>query len=280
MHYYIGLPEWRHPGWYANKPDNPLAVYAQHFSSIEGNSTFYAPPSEKSVAAWRESVPASFRFCFKFPREISHEAQLRHCGADLRVFFDRLAPLAERIGVYWLQMGPKFSPRDLPDLERFLGQLPADFRYGIEVRHDGFFKKDDQEQRFNRLLAERGINRVMFDTRTLFAHPEADDASREALRKKPRFPLRVVATGDYPVVRFISPMDISLAERALGQWAAKVHEWIGEDRTPILFFHTPDIREAPQLAQRFAQEMIKLDQCYAPLPLWPSPHEQDSLTLF
>lgn len=280
MHYFIGMPEWRHPGWYAHRPDSPLSVYAKHFNSIEGNSTFYALPSEKSVAAWRESVPAHFRFCFKFPRDISHEAQLRHCGADLRVFFDRLAPLADKMGILWLQMGPQFTPQHLPELARFLSQLPPDFRYGIEVRHDGFFRKDDTEARFNRLLADRGINRVMFDTRKLFAHPAHDDASREALKKKPRFPLHVLATGESPLVRFISPMDLTLAHQALAQWADKVCEWINEGRTPYLFFHTPDLLEAPQLARWFTTLLAERDPRLTPLSLWPLPPAQDSLSLF
>ncbi|MDO6461268.1 DUF72 domain-containing protein [Granulosicoccaceae sp. 1_MG-2023] len=279
MHYYIGLPEWRHPQWYATRPANPLNLYAQHFSTIEGNSSFYALPSADNLAAWRDSVPAHFRFCFKFPRTISHDAQLRHCGAELREFLNRLVPLQDRTGLLWLQMGPQFSARNLPDLAAFVAQLPADFHYGIEVRHRDFFRKDENSAAFHRLLAAQGINRVMFDTRTLFAHPAEDEATRDALRKKPRFPLQVVATGAYPMVRFISPMQINLAEQALDQWAAKICQWISEQRTPYVFFHTPDIREAPQLAQRFADKVAALNPELQALTLWDAPPEQDTLPL-
>lgn len=50
-HYYIGLPEWRHPDWYieGKNPKNPLSIYAKHLSSVEGNTTFYALPSRETV---------------------------------------------------------------------------------------------------------------------------------------------------------------------------------------------------------------------------------------
>ena len=279
MHYYIGLPEWRHPEWYAEgkNPKEPLKIYASHFSTVEGNTTFYALPSSTNVQVWNEAVPDSFHFCFKFPKTVTHDSALRHCSKEVVEFIERLSPLEEKLGVLWLQLSSAFQPEQLPVLKTFLESLPKDFTYGIEVRHHGFFKKDDIEKQFNRLLMEHKVNRVMFDTRVLFANPAADTASKDALIQKPKLPLHVVATGDYPMLRFMSPMDMCLSEAALDQWANKTIEWIDEGKTPYLFFHTPSKAPVPVLAQRFSEKLAQLRADIYPITLWEKQPKQTSL---
>ena len=282
MHYYIGLPEWRHPDWYAEgkNPKEPLKTYARHFSSVEGNTTFYALPSKDIVTSWNESVPDTFRFCFKFPKAVTHELALRHCSKEVAKFIDRLSPLGDKLGILWLQMSSAFQPNHVPILETFLASLPKeskDFTYGIEVRHLGFFGKDLVEKQFNRLLIQHNVNRVMFDTRVLFANPATDAASQDALSKKPRLPLHVVATGHHPMLRFMSPMDLSLSEVALDQWVLKTIQWIDEGKTPYIFFHTPNKAPVPVLAQRFSEKITKYRPDIAPIRLWEKQPQQTSL---
>lgn len=279
LKYFIGLPEWRHSQWYSEgaNPKNPLQIYSQHFSSAEGNMTFYAPQKRETVEAWRDATPDEFRFCFKFPRAISHDAELRHCAREVTAFFENISPLNSKLGIVWLQMGPSFGPDQLPTLEAFLSSLPEDFTYGIEVRNSGFFQKDEREASFNRLLQAHGVNRVMFDTRPLFKHPADDEATLDCLKKKPRLPNHVVATGDHPMLRFIAPMDYHLADTELDQWAGKVAQWIHEGKKPYLFFHTPDKRHAPELAQWFTEKLAAKAPGIDAMTLWDPQPEQDSL---
>jgi len=279
MSYFIGLPQWQHANWYPAeiKPTDALQHYAQHFSSIEGNSTFYGLPNATTIQRWNEEVSTDFRFCFKFPKSISHDAALQHYRAELNQFFERIAPLQDKIGILWLQMNRYFKPEQMGRLRQFFKQLPEGFNYGIEVRHLGFFDKAEQERSFNRLLLEHGVNRVMFDTRLLFQHLATDSASQEAIRKKPRVPTHVLATASMPVVRFISPIDIRLAETALDQWAKKIIQWIDEGRTPYIFFHTPSNQQSPQLALRFAEKVAQLRPEIPALRLWSQQPQQASL---
>ncbi len=278
-HYYIGLPEWRHPNWYAEgkNPKEPLKTYAQHFSSVEGNTTFYALPNNEQIQTWDQAVPDSFRFCFKFPKAVTHDAMLKHCSKEVGEYIDRLAALNGKLGILWLQMSSAFQPEQLPALKRFLENLPEGFTYGIEVRHPGFFNKDAIEKQFNQLLMEHRVNRVMFDTRILFANPAPDEASKRALIEKPRLPMHVVATGDYPMLRFMSPMDMSRSETALDQWANKTTQWIDEGKTPYLFFHTPDKAPVPRLAQRFSEKIAALRPDISPITLWEKQPQQKTL---
>jgi uncharacterized protein YecE (DUF72 family) len=285
--YYVGLAQWHHPDWYPDQlhPSEALETYAQHFSSVEGNSSFYGLPSEKSIAQWQERTPSQFRFCFKFPQSITHQALLQDSDRPLEEFLNRVAPLQERLGVLWLQMSSQFSPIHLPQLAHFLERLPKAFTYGIELRHLDFFKKDHNEQALNRLLIEHGVNRVCFDTRSLFAYPKDDKITQEALKAKPRMPVHVLATGNAPLVRFITPLDRSLGEPYLTPWVKKCADWILEGRTPYLFFHTPDNKEAPELALLFIQQLnealVQSGQYEAaslPLPtLWEKDSRQNAL---
>lgn len=115
---YIGLPQWSHPKW-VRLGITSLEEYARHFNCVEGNTTLYALPKPEIVTRWYEQTHDDFRFCFKFPATISHQAALRHCDDLSSEFFDRLAPLASRIGQYWLQLPATFSARDLPALWHF-----------------------------------------------------------------------------------------------------------------------------------------------------------------
>lgn len=121
---YIGLPQWSHPKW-VRLGITSLEEYARHFNCVEGNTTLYALPKPEVVLRWREQTTDDFRFCFKFPATISHQAALRHCDDLVTEFLTRMSPLAPRIGQYWLQLPATFGPRELPALWHFLDSLLA-----------------------------------------------------------------------------------------------------------------------------------------------------------
>ena len=112
---YVGLPQWSHPKW-VRLGITSLEEYARHFNCVEGNTTLYALPRTEIVERWREQTTDDFRFCFKFPATISHNAALRNCDDLTYEFFTRMSPLANRVGQYWLQLPATFGPRDLQAL--------------------------------------------------------------------------------------------------------------------------------------------------------------------
>jgi uncharacterized protein YecE (DUF72 family) len=81
MKYFIGLPQWHHPKGYAQGQarNTSLTTYRQHLSSVEGNTPFYGLPKKATISTWLQTTPETFRFCLKFPRTMSHDAQLQHC---------------------------------------------------------------------------------------------------------------------------------------------------------------------------------------------------------
>ena len=245
---------------------------------MEGNTSFYAIPSEKNLLNWSLCAPDDFKFCFKFPKDISHKQCLTHCSRQVSEFLNRISLLNEKLGVIWLQLDQYFGPDQLHLLENFLVQLPSDFSYAVEVRNLGFYRKDSNEQRFNQLLMGHQIDRVIFDTRSLFAHPELNDlASLDAFKAKPKVPTHVIATGQHPMVRIIVPMDMALGMKVLHQWANRIVQWIDEERVPFVFLHTPDNVMAPKLALIFSE--ILQTKCTFPvkISLWNQETAQSSL---
>ncbi|MEM7375994.1 MAG: DUF72 domain-containing protein [Pseudomonadota bacterium] len=274
----LGLPQWYHAAWsFTPRSDDALSRYSRHFDTVEGNTTFYGLPSADTVTRWQHAVPARFRFCFKFPRSISHDAELQHCDDDTRAFLERLAPLGEQLDLLWLQLGPRFGPDNLPRLQSYLRGLPTDFHYAVEVRHPAFFAKGEDEAAFNRLLADCDVNRTVFDTRTLFANPAPDADTQEAMAQKPRVPTHAVATASRPMVRIISPRDTTLAQSALARWADVLLGWHRDGHAPRVFLHTPSCAEAPALAAQLAAELHARDPAQPPLAAATQPAEQGSL---
>ena len=252
--YYLGLPQWQHPAWESGSlsgSGSALKRYAGQFSSVEGNTTFYGLPKPDTVVRWDQETPDSFRFCFKFHQDLSHRSALNIAHPKVADQFKVLEPIAHKMGLLTLQLPKSYGPEGLDDLHRFLSELPRDYAYSVEVRHPEFFAKGEAERALNQLLIEASVNRVMFDTRAIFAGAAMDAHTLEAQQKKPKVPLHVLATGHCPSVRFISTMQWQQSERYLNQWVNKVLQWIDDGKTPYLFFHTPDCAQAPELAHYF-----------------------------
>jgi len=193
--YYLGCPSWSEPAWRGSLyPDGSrsadfLPLYAQVFNAVEGNTTFYASPSVDTVARWAERMPAHLRFCAKLPREISHAGDLREQLNGAEDFRCLLAPLGKRVAPFWLQLPASFGPQRLAELTSFIEPWQGS-ELAIEVRHPAFFAKGDEERKLNRLLHERGIERICLDSRALFSCASSAPAVLHAQAKKPRLPLR------------------------------------------------------------------------------------------
>ncbi|EJM96382.1 DUF72 domain-containing protein [Herbaspirillum sp. YR522] len=86
-----------------------LQRYAQVFSMVEINSSFYRPHQAKTYARWADSVPEAFRFAVKLPRQVSHELRLRDADAALGQFMQQVTALGEKLGCLLLQLPPSLA---------------------------------------------------------------------------------------------------------------------------------------------------------------------------
>lgn len=274
-HFHLGCPAWAHAPWRGSlftadaRREDFLPQYASVFNTVEGNSTFYALPPRENFSRWAAEVPPDFSFCWKFPRTITHDLQLVGAEAATREFFERVAPLAGRLGPFFLQLHGSYDPRRLRDLAAYLRTLPREYHYAIEVRSLDFFDRGPHERALDELLGELGMERVNFDTRGVFTTHATDELTRDAQRKKPRVPVRSTALGARPFVRFVGDPEIERNDSALREWAGVVARWIGEGRTPYFFMHHPDDTYAPHLARRFQAMLHDQFAAVPPPSSWP-----------
>jgi uncharacterized protein YecE (DUF72 family) len=68
-----------------------LERYAQRFTAVEINSSFYRPHRRTTYERWAASVPPGFAFAVKAPQEMTHQLRLAS-AAELIVFRVRLVP--------------------------------------------------------------------------------------------------------------------------------------------------------------------------------------------
>jgi uncharacterized protein YecE (DUF72 family) len=278
--YYLGCPGWGDKNWVgrlfptATRPTEFLERYAQVFNTVEGNTTFYALPARDVVERWRDQVPDDFRFCFKFPREISHDKLLIDCAGEVATFLDRIAPLGGKLGTLMLQLPPRFDGALLPRLRAFLAALPTGPAYAVELRHEALFRDGPDQRELLALLRERGVDLVTMDARGLHAGHAL--ALAEVRARKPNLPVVVRATANRPIVRCVPHEQFDAARRFVEPWAAQIARWIDEGLRPYFFMHAPDDTFAPENAYAF-HAMVRRHLDVGELPTWPGGPRQLSL---
>ncbi|MFM0391872.1 DUF72 domain-containing protein [Paraburkholderia phytofirmans] len=142
----IGCAGWGLPTKIASQfpaPGSHLERYAQIFSSVEINSSFYRPDLPKTYARWAASVPDAFRFSVKIPRTISHELRLKDADAAVRKFMLEITSLGEKLGCLLLQLPPSFA-LDVTMAQDFFSLL-RDFTSAhiiCEPRHVSWFSEE------------------------------------------------------------------------------------------------------------------------------------------
>jgi uncharacterized protein YecE (DUF72 family) len=230
-----------------------LHWYTRMFNTVEANSTFYGLPSLDVAQRWADESVDGFRFALKVPQSISHQARLIGCERELDAFiqFASILHEADRLGPSFLQLPPTFGVDSAGQLERFLDRLPAELPWAVEVRHPDWFDQSDSEQRINRMLCSRGIDKVLFDSRPLYQSAPDDEIEAASQTRKPKTPVRQAVTATRPMLRLVGRNKLELVERFVQQWLPIVASWIDQGLTPYVFTHAPDDTFAPDFARLF-----------------------------
>ena len=125
-----------------------LAYYAEHFDTVEINTTFYGQPKASVAQSWVDRTPEDFEFSLKLFRQLTHLEGGRvpqldgACIDEYRRGVDPLAR-AGKLGAVLAQFPPSFkqSPESLGYLDGLLGRLD-EYPIAVELRHrswsDGF----------------------------------------------------------------------------------------------------------------------------------------------
>jgi uncharacterized protein YecE (DUF72 family) len=207
---HVGCSGWSYQDWRGRlyPEDLPttrwLERYAEKFSTVEVNSTFYRLASEKGVERWIEQTPPDFIFALKVSRYITHIRRLREIEEPLRRFRERLKPMIgnSREGPYLWQLPGNFK-RDDEVLAGALDVLPPG-RHCFEFRHPSWFAQEVLE-----VLREHEVALVIGD------HPERPFQPHEF-------------TADWTLVRFhygARGRNGNYSERELETWTRRIRQW-------------------------------------------------------
>ena len=116
-----------------------LPYYAERLNGVELNGSFYRTPPASTLERWASETPAGFRFCMKANRGLTYSADAFDRVGLARIFTQRIALLAGRLGPVLLQF-PPVRRKNLSLLEALLTALarPA----AAEFRHESWFDGD------------------------------------------------------------------------------------------------------------------------------------------
>jgi uncharacterized protein YecE (DUF72 family) len=291
-HFYLGCAVWAYKGWVGDfyprgsRPTELLPLYSDRMATVEVNSTFYVIPDRQTVERWAKDTPTGFRFCPKFPKQLTHNGLLLPYIDQALHFLDLMSSFGDHLGVVFVQLPPSYSPASFSDLENFLKALPTQaYQIAVEVRHADWFKAPHSD-RLNALLQNLGIGRVLLDSRPIYDLPFGDEIDPALLvpvqqeRRKPNLPLQPVVTASFSIVRFISHPDRDLNIRFWQEWSIYVRDWLANGTQIYFFMHCPIEERSPHNAKYF-QEMLEKANISVPSLPWndlaPSPQQ---LTLF
>jgi uncharacterized protein YecE (DUF72 family) len=124
-----------------------LAFYAEHFDTVEVNSSFYRIPSADAVRTWAERTPAEFEFALKLYQKFTHPGMFAQATggdpsrlgqADVDAFRTAIDPLAVagKLGPLLAQFPASFKadPESRAYLEWLLTAF-AGYSLAVELRH-------------------------------------------------------------------------------------------------------------------------------------------------
>ncbi len=166
----VGTSSFTAAGWKGTfypeglKSTNYLNYYSKQFDTVEIDSTWYGPPSERTVRNWYAQTPDNFIFSAKVPQVVTHERCLEGCDEEMSAFLRTMELLGPKLGVLLLQF-PYFNKQLFATadpfvrrLEAFLKKLPTGFKFAVEIRNKTWLTPQ-----FQQLLCAHGVSLTMID---------------------------------------------------------------------------------------------------------------------
>ncbi|MCB9254971.1 MAG: DUF72 domain-containing protein [Bdellovibrionaceae bacterium] len=170
---YIGTSSWKYEGWkdliyhrpYRSQKhfnEECLNEYAEHFTAVGVDHTYYAWPNPSQIKRYAEHTPASFRFCLKATERVTvfQYPKLKRYGKEAGKlnehflnagefednFLIPLEPFSKRLGPILIEFshfypGMISSGREFVEkLDQFLSQVARHkaFEFAVEIRNSNW----------------------------------------------------------------------------------------------------------------------------------------------
>ena len=252
------------------RPGDFLSHYAQKFNTVEIDATYYAIPSKSTVDNWVRKTPDDFLIAAKFPRAIVHGGdgpkpdpkivlvpEATYSQRD--IFLDIIGRLGSRLGPLLIQF-PYFSkavfktPDEFFDrLDKFLSDLPRDFRYAVEIRNRTWVT-----EKYVALLKKHDVSMTLVDQAWM---PHGDEVENKFDPVTSDF-VYIRLLGDRKEIEAITKSwDKEVIDRGerLERWA-RLALRIQERRIKsLIYINNHYAGHAPTTARRLEKMLIELD---------------------
>ena len=241
---HLGTSGWHYKHWVGDfypaklKAPEMLQWYAQHFSTVEINNSFYRLPDKESFQRWAKTVGEDFCFSVKASQYITHRKRLNDSRDAMENFLEHATVLGRKLGPILFQLPPNWRV-NVERLETFLSTLPEQHRYVIEFRDLSWYVP-----KVFTVLKQYRVALCLHDWRAL------------------QWPTEF--TTDFTYVRFHGPMGTyndGYSAASLRKWARDVNAW-REKLTNIFLYFNNDlqghaVRDA-NILRRMIRENLKL----------------------
>lgn len=234
---YVGCAKWGRTEWIGKiypegtKEAKFLEHYVEHYNSIELNATHYKTYPPSSIKKWADKAEGKdFIFCPKVPLTISHYSSFVEIDDKTNAFLEGIFAFGTHLGPVFLQVSDKFSPKRKENLFNYLGSLPKDIQFFLEVRNPEWFSKEESEKLVN-TLSKLNVGYIITDT-----------AGR-------RDCVHMYLTIPKAFVRFVgNSLDNSDYTR-IDMWVNRIKYWLDNGLQELYFFmHMHDETYSPELS--------------------------------
>ena len=217
---YIGTSGWSYTHWrdcfYQNFPRKDwLKFYAERFSALEVNASFYRLQSSETFTRWFEQTPADFRFALKANRYLTHNKKLLDPEASVLIEKQHAGALGEKLAVVLWQLAGNLK-KDFARLQAFIEalQLWPEVRHSLEFRHPSWFDAETAD-----CLAQVNIAVCQSDAET--------------------WPIWPRVTADLVYLRLhghTRTYASSYSDSELADWAARIGGWLAQGKEVHVYF--------------------------------------------
>ncbi|MGE5108587.1 MAG: DUF72 domain-containing protein [Sphingobacteriales bacterium] len=168
---YIGCAKWGRTEWVGKiyppktKEKDFLNHYVEHYNCIELNATHYKIYGPAGIAKWAEKAKGKdFLFCPKMYQGVTHRGSLRGKEFITTEFFRGITAFGENLGPIFVQVSDTFSTKRKNELFDYLGSLPKDMQFFLEVRHPDWFAQPEISKELFQTLTALNMGAVITDT--------------------------------------------------------------------------------------------------------------------
>lgn len=234
---YLGCAKWGRTEWVGKiyppktKEKDFLQHYVQHYNSIELNATHYKVYGAAGIAKWAEKAgDRDFMFCPKMYQGVTHRGSLLNKDFITSEFLRGIVAFEKHLGPVFVQVSDAFTPKRREELFTFLGSLPTDMQFFLEVRHPDWFLKEAIRNELFEFLRSLNMGIVITDT----------SGRRDCAHMHLTVPKAFVRY----VGNSLHPTDYT----RVNDWISRMQYWLNNGLQELYFFmHMHDEAFSPEL---------------------------------